>query len=115
MGISIKVSLALAYVLRGQGDETNVLESVYTNVYKAEMAVTRLNITLPEDVMKILKKHAGPRERSAFLAECVRAHVRKEKAKRLVEEMAEGYKTQALVAQQITAEFESADLESWDD
>ncbi|MBA3780124.1 MAG: hypothetical protein H0X16_12665 [Chloroflexi bacterium] len=50
------------------------------------MALVRTNITLPGDVLDDVDALAGPRGRSAYLAELIRAHVRRERQRRVFEE-----------------------------
>ena len=40
------------------------------------MASIRMNITLPEEIAKLLKRFAGPREQSAFIAKSIKAHAK---------------------------------------
>lgn len=55
------------------------------------MGVVRMNITLPEDVVKILKKKTKSGEKSAFIAEAIRSFVIKESQEDLIKRMIEGY------------------------
>ena len=55
------------------------------------MAAIRMNITVPEDVVKILKKKAKPGEKSAFIAEAIRSFVHQKSRQQLIAEMIEGY------------------------
>ena len=55
------------------------------------MGVVRMNITLPEDVVRILKKKTKSGEKSAFIAEAIRAYAKKESQEQLVKRMIEGY------------------------
>lgn len=55
------------------------------------MGAVRINITLPEDVVKILKKLTKSGEKSAFIAEAIRAQAKKESQEDLIKRMIEGY------------------------
>ncbi|KAA0257502.1 MULTISPECIES: hypothetical protein [Deferribacter] len=52
------------------------------------MNTVRLNITLPADVADMLK---NVKNKSAFIAESIRAYVKQEEKKRLTEALKEGY------------------------
>jgi metal-responsive CopG/Arc/MetJ family transcriptional regulator len=56
------------------------------------MGAIRMNITLPEDVVKILKKKTKTGEKSAFIAEAIRFYVKNESQEDLINRMIEGYK-----------------------
>jgi metal-responsive CopG/Arc/MetJ family transcriptional regulator len=79
------------------------------------MASTRMNITLPEDLVRELDAFTSPREKSRFIAETLRDrlnHLRREKLKR---ELDSGYRARAEEARSLAKEFENVDLEGWDD
>ena len=59
------------------------------------MGVVRMNITLPEDVIKILKRKTKSREKSAYIADAIRAYARNETQEELILRMIEGYKAEA--------------------
>jgi metal-responsive CopG/Arc/MetJ family transcriptional regulator len=59
------------------------------------MAAIRVNMTLPEDVVKLLNKKAKPGEKSAYIAEAIRQYARKESQEELMNRMIEGYITTA--------------------
>jgi metal-responsive CopG/Arc/MetJ family transcriptional regulator len=50
-----------------------------------------MNITLPEDVVKILKKRTKSGEKSAFIAEAIRSYAKNESQESLIKRMIEGY------------------------
>jgi metal-responsive CopG/Arc/MetJ family transcriptional regulator len=56
------------------------------------MGATRMNITLPEDVVKILKKKTKSGEKSAFIADAIRFYAKNESQEDLMKRMIEGYK-----------------------
>ncbi|MFN7904310.1 MAG: ribbon-helix-helix domain-containing protein [Pseudobdellovibrionaceae bacterium] len=55
------------------------------------MGAVRMNITLPEDVVKILNKKTKLGEKSAFIADAIRAYVEKESHESLMKKMIRGY------------------------
>lgn len=55
------------------------------------MGAIRMNITLPNDVVKILKKKTKSGEKSAFIAEAIRVYAKKESQVDLIKRMIEGY------------------------
>jgi metal-responsive CopG/Arc/MetJ family transcriptional regulator len=57
------------------------------------MGVVRMNITLPEDVVKILKKKTKSGEKSAFIAEAIRFYAKNESQEDLIKRMIEGYQS----------------------
>jgi metal-responsive CopG/Arc/MetJ family transcriptional regulator len=71
------------------------------------MGVKRVNITLPEDVVQLLKKNAKSGEKSSYIADAVRAYSKKQSKQMLVQEMIRGY--------QATAQEDLQDAESWDE
>lgn len=56
------------------------------------MGAIRMNVTLPEDVVRILKKKTKSGEKSAYIAEAIRFYSKKETQEELIKKMIEGYK-----------------------
>jgi metal-responsive CopG/Arc/MetJ family transcriptional regulator len=79
------------------------------------MATKRLNVTLPEDVVKTLNEFAGPRSQSAFIAESVRYFAKRKKQQALARRLVEGYQATANEDLEITKSFEDVDFEDWND
>ena len=52
------------------------------------MAMVRTNITIPEEVLALVDAVAGPRGRSAYIAEAVRRQARRDNAIKVVRETA---------------------------
>ena len=52
------------------------------------MALVRTNITIPEDVLALVDQVAGPRGRSAYIAEVVAKQVRRDNARQVFRELA---------------------------
>ncbi len=50
------------------------------------MALTRTNVTLPEGLLREVDALAGPRGRSAFVADAVEARVKRERLRRALDE-----------------------------
>ncbi len=50
------------------------------------MALTRTNVTLPEELMREVDALAGPRGRSAFVAEAVAYKVKRERLRKALDE-----------------------------
>lgn len=51
------------------------------------MALTRTNVTLPEELMRQVDELAGPRGRSAFVAEAVAARVKRERLRKALDNL----------------------------
>ncbi len=77
------------------------------------MAMVRINITIPEDLARQLDKLAGPRKKSRFIAETLRAHIKKKEQDELERALEEGYKATRQQTASIAKDFEAADLEGW--
>ncbi len=76
------------------------------------MAV-KVNFTLPEDLLDLLKQNVRNRERSAFVAEALREKLAEQARKQLEAELIEGYQATAKEGARINAEWEAITLESW--
>jgi hypothetical protein len=75
----------------------------------------RLNITLSKDLMAALNRLAGPRQRNRFIIDSLKermAHLEKTELENI---LAEGYQAAAKEGVAITKDFESVDLEGWDE
>jgi metal-responsive CopG/Arc/MetJ family transcriptional regulator len=75
----------------------------------------RLNITLPKDLVLAMNRVTGPRKRSRFVAEAVRQKIGQKEKEAMDKLLEEGYQASAKEGLTLTKEFESADLEGWDD
>jgi len=75
----------------------------------------RLNITLPEGLVEAMNRVTEPRKRSLFIAEAVRQKILQKEKDEMEKLLIEGYQAAAKESLSITKEFESADLEGWDD
>ena len=79
------------------------------------MSVVRMNITLPEELAKQLDELIGPRKKSHFITETLKEKIEGIQNEELQKMLEEGYKVRKQESQSITEEFESADLEGWDE
>ena len=75
----------------------------------------RLSITLPESLVSKLKSLIGPRERSKFIASAVEDKIAELEEAELQKQLEEGYKERKEESLFITKDFESVDLEDWDE
>ena len=75
----------------------------------------RLNITLPKGLVEAMNRVTEPRKRSRFIAEAVRLKIEQKEKEDLEKLLVEGYRAAAKESLELTKEFESADLEGWDD
>jgi len=55
------------------------------------MGATRMNITLPEDVVKILKKKTKLGEKSSYIADAIRSYSKKESQEVLIKKLISEY------------------------
>ena len=79
------------------------------------MSNVRLNITIPEEVARQLDSIVGTRGKSRFIAETLRNRIQEIAEQKLQQLLEEGYKARKKESQSIAKEFESADLEGWDE
>jgi metal-responsive CopG/Arc/MetJ family transcriptional regulator len=75
----------------------------------------RLNITLPKGLVEAMNRMTQPRKRSGFIAEAVRQKIEQKEKEETEKLLVEGYQAAARESHSLTREFESADLEGWDD
>ena len=79
------------------------------------MRAVRLNIMLPEQIVREIEKRSKPRKRNQFILKAVERHLEILKKQELEALLEEGYKATRQEALCITKEFESVDLEGWDE
>ena len=79
------------------------------------MSTVRLNITVPEKLAHQLDSLVGPRKKSRFIAEALRQKIDKIQNERMQKLLEEGYKDRQAESRALAKEFESVDLEGWDD
>jgi CopG family transcriptional regulator / antitoxin EndoAI len=75
----------------------------------------RLNITLPKALVCLIDQMTSPRKRSQFIEEAVQLRVKQARKEALEKELAEGYRAGYNEGLGIASEFETADLEGWED
>ncbi len=79
------------------------------------MNTVRLNVTLPEELVRQLDNLAGPRKKSRFIAETLRQRIEKIQNEQLQTLLEEGYKSARQESLALAREFEPVDLEGWDE
>ena len=79
------------------------------------MSSSRLNIVLPDALIREIDQVAGRRKRSQFIADAVKRRIVDLEKDRLRRVMAEGYRATRHEDEELTREFEASDLEGWDD
>ena len=75
----------------------------------------RINVTLPRDLIDTLNEIAGSRARSRLIAESIQAYIREMQKAELDRRLEEGYRASAKESVDLTSDFESVDLEGWDE
>ncbi|MBI4744811.1 MAG: hypothetical protein HY776_08380 [Actinobacteria bacterium] len=73
--------------------------------------MTRLNITLPDEIAKQL---AEKRNKSRFIAEALEEKLEREKRKKIERLLREGYKASSKEDKKLNVDWEKAGLEKWD-
>ena len=73
--------------------------------------MTRLNITLPDE---IARKLAGKRNKSRFIAIALEEKLERERKKKIENLLLEGYKATSKEDAKMHANWEKASLEEWD-
>ncbi len=76
---------------------------------------SRINVTLPKDLIESVNQVAGPRSRSRLISESLREYIAKIKEDELEKQLEEGYRAAAKESIALACEFETADLEGWDE
>lgn len=80
-----------------------------------ETDTVRLNVTLPKGLVEAMNRVTEPRKRSRFIAEAVKQKIEQKEKEDMEKLLVEGYQAAAKEGLALTKEFESADLEGWDD
>ncbi len=75
----------------------------------------RLNITLPKELAQSLNKYTGNRKRSHFITEAIRQRIEQKEKKELEKNLEEGYQAVRQESLALAKEFETTDLEGWDE
>lgn len=79
------------------------------------MSSSRVNIVLPDELIREMDQLAGRRKRSQFIADAVKRRIVDLERDRLRSMMEEGYRVTKHEDEKLRREFEAADLEGWDD
>jgi metal-responsive CopG/Arc/MetJ family transcriptional regulator len=84
-------------------------------IWRCIMSVVRLNITIPEELARLLDELVGPRKKSRFIAETVKQRIEKMQEEQLQQMLEEGYKARREESSAFAEEFEPIDMEGWDE
>lgn len=79
------------------------------------MDTVRLNITLPKNLAEQLERYAGDRGKSSFISKSIEERCKMIEKQKLTQLLSEGYQKIKAEGVSITQEFESSDLEGWDE
>lgn len=79
------------------------------------MSTVRVNITLPEELAHELDGLVGPKKKSRFITEAVKKKIEALHRERMEALLEEGYKARQSEALEIAREFDSVDIEGWDE
>jgi len=79
------------------------------------MNMVRMNITIPEDLARQLDQLVDSRKKSRFITETLKERVKKIEEDKLQKMLEEGYKKRKEESLSISRDFESIDLEGWDE
>jgi metal-responsive CopG/Arc/MetJ family transcriptional regulator len=83
--------------------------------YLMSTDIVRLNITLPKEVAESLNSMTEPRKRSRFIATAIVERIERRQREKLEKDLEEGYRATRQEALAVSKEFETADLEGWDE
>ena len=79
------------------------------------MNMVRMNITIPEDLARRLDDLVGVRGKSRFITQTIKERIKRMERKELEKMLEEGYKAGKEESLYIAEDFESVDLEGWDE
>jgi len=79
------------------------------------MNTVRLNITLPEELVRQIDKLVKPGQKSSFIAETLKEKIERIQSEKLQKMLEEGYKARNSESRSIAEEFRTIDLEGWDE
>lgn len=79
------------------------------------MNMVRMNITIPEDLARQLDQLVDSRKKSRFIAETLKDRVKEIEEDKLKKMLEEGYERRKEESLSISREFETIDLEGWDE
>jgi metal-responsive CopG/Arc/MetJ family transcriptional regulator len=75
------------------------------------MRMIRLNITLPEDIVKQLETK---KNKSRFIAEALREKIEREKRKKVESLLKEGYRANSSQDKELTTDWDKVSIEEWE-
>lgn len=75
----------------------------------------RLNFTVPQDVVEMLRQQVSNRKRSSFVADAIREKLVRLESEQLKKDLIEGYTIRREEDSNINSAFEHATLEKWPD
>ncbi len=70
------------------------------------MGTTRINITLPEEIMQSLNDFVKQGSKSSFIAHAIREKIRELEIKKIAGELAEGYKKTYKEDKKLSSDFD---------
>ncbi len=79
------------------------------------MRLIRMNITIPQELVHQVDQLAGSRKRSQFISEALKHRIEEIQHEKTQKTLEEGYKARKEESHFITREFQTADLEGWDE
>jgi metal-responsive CopG/Arc/MetJ family transcriptional regulator len=82
---------------------------------RCALETSRLNITLPEDLVNELNQLVEPRKKSRFIAAVLRDRLKKLREEKQKKILSEGYQTRKKESEEISQDYLSIDLEGWDE
>jgi metal-responsive CopG/Arc/MetJ family transcriptional regulator len=80
-----------------------------------ESESVRLNITLPKNIVIAMEQFTAPRKRSQFIAKAIQDRINQQKKEELDELLIEGYQARSKENVKFSTDYESVDLEGWDE
>ena len=79
------------------------------------MRFKRMNISIPQELAYQVDQLTGPRKRSQFISEALKHRIEEIQGERSQKALEEGYKARKEESHSVTKEFQTADLEGWDE
>ena len=77
------------------------------------LTTEKVTITLPTDLMAVVRTLAPARRQSQFIAEALRSYIAEQERKTLRERLIAGYQASASATIALSAEWEAIDAETW--
>ena len=73
----------------------------------------RINVTLPEETVRLLEEHAPKGDRSALIDLALRRYLDEERRSELRRQLVEGYRANRKSNRELAAEWQSLENEVW--